>query len=88
MTKDFARLYLAPGMNHCSASGGPSTDVCDARTPLAEWVGKGVAPDRVVAKATPTAPWPGRTRPLCPYPQVAVYNGSGNIEDTASFSCR
>ncbi|RZL57088.1 MAG: tannase/feruloyl esterase family alpha/beta hydrolase [Variovorax sp.] len=87
-TKDFARLYLVPGMNHCSASGGPSTDVYDALTPLADWVEKGVAPDRIVAKAAPTAPWPGRTRPLCPYPQVATYDGSGNIEDAASFSCR
>jgi feruloyl esterase len=87
-TRDFARLFLVPGMNHCSASGGPATDVYDALTPLADWVEKGVAPDRIVAKAAASAPWPGRTRPLCPYPQVATYNGSGSLEDAASFSCR
>lgn len=87
-TKDFARLYLVPGMNHCSASGGPSTDVYDALTPLADWVEKGVAPDRIVAKAGAAAPWPGRTRPLCTYPQTAQYAGAGSIEDASSFVCR
>ncbi|HSU22096.1 MAG TPA: tannase/feruloyl esterase family alpha/beta hydrolase [Variovorax sp.] len=86
-TRDFARLFLVPGMNHCSASGGPSTDVYDALTPLADWVERGIAPDRIVARAAATAPWPGRTRPLCPYPQVATYAG-GNVEDAASFACR
>jgi feruloyl esterase len=86
--RDFARLFLVPGMNHCSASGGPSTDVYDALTPLADWVERGIAPDRIVAKAPATAPWPGRTRPLCPYPQVATYNGTGSVEDAASFACR
>ena len=86
-TRDFARLFLVPGMNHCSASGGPSTDVYDALTPLADWVERGIAPDRIVARAAATAPWPGRTRPLCPYPQVATYAG-GNVEDAASFTCR
>jgi feruloyl esterase len=87
-TRDFARLYLVPGMNHCSASGGPATDVYDALTPLADWVEQGIAPDRIVARAAATAPWPGRTRPLCPYPQVARYNGSGSLEDASSFACR
>lgn len=87
-TRDFARLYLVPGMNHCSASGGPATDIYDALTPLAEWVEKGIAPDNILAKASSTSPWPGRTRPLCPFPQVATFNGSGNLENAASFSCR
>ena len=87
-TRDFARLYLVPGMNHCSASGGPATDIYDALKPLADWVEKGVTPDRIIAKAASTSPWPGRTRPLCPFPQVATFNGSGNVEDAASFSCR
>ncbi|MEH3087357.1 MAG: tannase/feruloyl esterase family alpha/beta hydrolase [Xylophilus ampelinus] len=87
-TRDFARLYLVPGMNHCSASGGPATDVYDALTPLADWVEKGVAPDRILARAGASSPWPGRTRPLCPYPQVATYTGSGSLEDAANFACR
>jgi len=87
-TKDFARLYLVPGMNHCSNSGGPSTDLYDSLTPLVDWVEKGVAPDTIVAKAGPATAWPGRTRPLCTYPLQAHYKGSGSIEDAASFSCR
>ncbi|MGI4778169.1 MAG: tannase/feruloyl esterase family alpha/beta hydrolase [Janthinobacterium lividum] len=87
-TDDFARLYLVPGMNHCSASGGPATDVYDALTPLADWVEKGIAPDRILASASASSPWPGRSRPLCLYPQVAIFNGSGGIEDAASFSCQ
>ncbi|NML16390.1 tannase/feruloyl esterase family alpha/beta hydrolase [Azohydromonas caseinilytica] len=85
--QQFARLFLVPGMNHCSNSGGPATDLYDALTPLVEWVEKGQAPERIVAKAAATAPWPGRTRPLCPYPKIAQYNGSGSVEDAASFSC-
>lgn len=87
-TARFARLFLVPGMNHCSASGGPSTDIYDALTPLVAWVERGIAPDAIPAKAGAGTPWPGRTRPLCPYPQVARYNGSGSLEDAASFSCR
>ena len=87
-TRKFARLYLVPGMNHCSNSGGPSTDLYDALTPLVAWVEKGEAPDRIVASAGPATPWPGRTRPLCPYPQQAHYDGAGPIDSASSFTCR
>lgn len=87
-TKDFARLYLVPGMNHCAASGGPATDLYDSLGPLVDWVEKGTAPDRIIARAGATTPWPGRTRPLCPYPQQARYKGSGSVEDAANFSCQ
>ncbi len=95
---DFARLYLVPGMNHCS--GGPATEQFDMLTPLVAWVEKGQAPDRVIASvrgagnagganADLPAGWPAtRTRPLCPHPQVARYNGSGDPESAASYSCR
>jgi feruloyl esterase len=95
---NFARLYLVPGMNHCS--GGPATDQFDMLTPLVKWVEQGVAPDSVVASArgpgnagganadVPAAWAADRTRPLCPYPKVARYNGSGSIEDAANFSCK
>ncbi len=93
----YARLYLVPGMNHCA--NGPSTDQFDMVTALVNWVEKGQAPDRVIAKArgagstvpNPEVPasWsPGRTRPLCPYPLVARYNGSGDVESADSFSCK
>ena len=55
---------------------------------VVDWVERGVAPDRIVATAGPKTPWPGRTRPLCPYPQVARYTGAGSIEQAQSFVCR
>jgi len=95
---DFARLYLVPGMNHCS--GGPATDQFDMLTPLVNWVEKGQAPDSVIASArgpgnpaavnadVPAGWAPDRTRPLCPYPKVARYSGSGSLEVAASFTCQ
>ena len=93
---DFARLFMVPGMNHCS--GGPAADQFDALTALVNWVEKGQAPERIVASARGPganvvnaevpADWAGRSRPLCPYPQVARYNGSGNTQDAASHSCK
>jgi feruloyl esterase len=82
----FVRTYLAPGMFHCFGGTGPS--VFDAMTPLVAWVEQGTMPQAIVA----TQPGPGgsvvRTRPLCPYPQVARYKGSGRAEDASRFECR
>jgi feruloyl esterase len=95
---NFARFFRVPGMNHCS--GGPSTDQFDMLSALVNWVEKGQAPDSVMASArgvgnagganpdVPPAWSPTRTRPLCPYPKVAKYKGSGDIESAASFSCQ
>lgn len=80
------RLFLVPGMNHCS--GGPATDRYDALDALVRWVEQGRAPDSLLASAGPASPWPGRTRPLCPYPRVATYKGQGDPEQAASFECR
>jgi hypothetical protein len=89
---DFARFYHAPGMNHCA--GGPATDQFDMLTKLVAWVEQGQAPDAVTASARGPghaggvnaevpATWAAdRTRPLCPYPKVARYNGSGSLEAT------
>jgi poly(3-hydroxybutyrate) depolymerase len=90
----FARVFAVPGMNHCS--GGPATDQFDMLTPLVAWVEKGTAPDSVVATARTAAQnaglgsdvLAGRTRPLCAWPKVAKYSGSGSIEAAASFSCQ
>ncbi|WP_461331530.1 tannase/feruloyl esterase family alpha/beta hydrolase [Bradyrhizobium huanghuaihaiense] len=84
-TAEFARLFLVPGMNHCS--GGPATDGFDVLTPLVAWVEQGRAPERIEARAGATTPWPGRSRPLCPYPRQARYLGSGSIETAESFVC-
>jgi feruloyl esterase len=83
---DFVRLFAVPGMNHCA--GGPATDQFNAFAALVDWVEKDTAPDRITATARAATPWPGRTRPLCPYPQVARYSGSGSLEDAANFVCR
>ncbi|MGH8128632.1 MAG: tannase/feruloyl esterase family alpha/beta hydrolase, partial [Gammaproteobacteria bacterium] len=82
----FVRVFPVPGMSHCG--GGPATDQFDAFGALVSWVEEGKAPDRIMAKAGPKTPWPGRTRPLCPYPQIARYVGSGSIEDAANFVCK
>jgi Tannase and feruloyl esterase len=80
----FVRVYAVPGMNHCA--GGPATDRYDALTAVVDWVEKGTVPDRIPAKAGPNSPWPGRTRPLCPYPQFARYR-SGDVNQAGSFAC-
>ena len=83
-TRDFFRFFVAPGMGHCS--GGPGPNTFDALTALENWVENGVAPDTLVATQS-TAGKVDRTRPLCPYPQVARYKGAGSIDEAANFSC-
>jgi poly(3-hydroxybutyrate) depolymerase len=81
----FVRLFAVPGMNHCA--GGPATDQFDAFTALVNWVEKKTAPDRIAATAGNATPWPGRTRPLCPFPKQSRYKGTGSIEDANNFVC-
>jgi pimeloyl-ACP methyl ester carboxylesterase len=95
---NFVRHFPIPGMNHCSA--GPATDQFDALTPLVAWVEQGIAPDSITAQARGAgnaggvntelpASWSAqRTRPLCAYPKVAKYTGSGSLENAANFSCQ
>ena len=82
-TQDFARLFLVPGMNHCG--GGPALDDFDTLGSIQAWVEEGKAPDRLVSSGLA---FPGRTRPLCAYPKIAKYDGKGNTDDAASFSCQ
>jgi feruloyl esterase len=81
---DWVRLFMAPGMQHCGGGAGPNT--FDAIGALESWVERGQAPASMVASHS-TAGKVDRTRPLCPYPQVAKYRGTGSIDDAASFSC-
>ena len=85
---DFYRLFMVPGMTHCSGGVGP--DHFDALTGVVDWVEKGRAPERIIASKFPpnqnSGP-PLRTRPLCPYPEIARYKGQGSIDDEANFSC-
>lgn len=82
----FVRLFPVPGMTHCG--GGDATDQFDVLAPLMAWVEHGEPPDSIIAGANPRTPWPKRTRPLCPYPAVAHYRGSGDTEVAANFECR
>jgi feruloyl esterase len=83
-TTDFFRLFMVPGMFHCA--GGVGCSSVDWVTALVDWVEKGNAPERIIGarivdgKAV-------RKRPLCPYPQVARYKGSGSIDEAESFAC-
>jgi feruloyl esterase len=79
------RLFMVPGMNHCG--GGTGTDQFDMLTALENWVEKKVAPAQINASRV-AGGQTVRTRPLCPYPQVATYKGSGSTDDAANFSCR
>jgi len=80
----FMRLYLAPGMHHCS--GGPGPNTLDLLPALEDWVEKGIAPGPIVASQV-TEGKVVRTRPLCPHPQVARYTGAGDVDEAASFRC-
>ena len=78
------RLFLAPGMGHCGGGEGPN--VFDKVAALERWVEQGKAPDVMVASHRSNGKV-DRTRPLCPYPQVAKYKGSGSIDEAANFAC-
>ena len=83
-TKEFFRLFMVPGMGHCR--GGPGPDSFDALTAMERWVEQGVAPDQMVASKMADGEVV-RTRPLCTYPQVAKWNGTGSTDDATNFSC-
>ncbi|HEX3703671.1 MAG TPA: tannase/feruloyl esterase family alpha/beta hydrolase [Vicinamibacterales bacterium] len=82
---DWVRLFMVPGMGHCNGGEGPNT--FDMMAALERWVSSGEPPERVVASHA-TLGQVDRTRPLCPYPQVARYAGAGSTDDAANFVCR
>ncbi len=84
-TADSVRLFMAPGMAHCGGGDGPNT--FDKIGALERWVEQGQPPASIVASHS-TAGKVDRTRPLCPFPQVARYKGSGSIDDAANFVCK
>ncbi len=89
----FARLFMVPGMDHCGGGSGASS--FELLSSLANWVENGVAPDGTNDENTPVGSRAARedigrtaqTRPLCPYPAIARYKGSGDVDDAANFSC-
>ena len=80
---DWARLFLVPGMTHCG--GGPSLDNFDALGALVDWVEQGNSPERIEAKGSA---FPGVSRPLCPFPAIPRYKGTGSTDDAANFACQ
>jgi feruloyl esterase len=98
----FARLYMAPGMQHCAGGPGPDSFGEDGPSPvekdahhsmqlsIEKWVEKGVAPSALIATKYEGRSGAGSvqmTRPLCPYPEIAKYKGSGDSNDAANFVC-
>ncbi len=100
---EFVRLFMPPGMYHCGRGPGPNVFGArgqeivrmgdpdyDIMAALDRWVEQGVAPAKIIStKFKDDDPKQGvaRTRPVCPYPEVAKYTGSGSIDDAASFVC-
>lgn len=84
-TQEFLRLFMVPGMLHCTGGPGPSS--FDMLTALENWVERGQAPDRVIASRVSKGV-ADRTRPLCVYPKVAAYSGRGSTDDAANFTCQ
>jgi feruloyl esterase len=79
----WSQFYFVPGMSHCG--GGQALDQFDLLGAMVNWVEKGTTPTSVVATGKA---FPGRSRPLCPYPKHAHYKGQGDTEDAANFECR
>jgi feruloyl esterase len=82
---DSYRLFMVPGMAHCG--GGEGTSTFDMLTAVEQWVEAKKAPDQILASRIRDGKV-DRTRPLCPYPQLAKYKGSGSIDDAANFACK
>jgi feruloyl esterase len=83
-TQQNVRLFLVPGMYHCS--GGPGPDRFDTLSAIEAWVEHGKAPVAIQASTRPASPVQHRL-PLCPYPQQARYRGTGEIDDPSNWGC-
>jgi feruloyl esterase len=88
-TQSYLRLFMLPGVDHCGIQPGPGADRrgFDPLTALEQWVERGVPPATLVTTKRDKdgkAVW---TRPVCPYPQIASFRGSGDREDPAGYAC-
>jgi pimeloyl-ACP methyl ester carboxylesterase len=81
---DWSRLFLVPGMGHCGG-GARTFDQVDLLSAVVDWVESGRAPERVIATGKSV---PGESRPLCPFPRHAHYNGTGDAREAANYTCR
>ena len=93
----FVRLYMVPGMEHCGGGAGPNRfgqggvpkkdRFHDLDAALEAWVEQGEAPGQIVASKLDEAGSVVQTRPLCPWPQIAKWKGSGSADDADNFTC-
>ena len=83
-TQNFFRLFMVPGMGHCS--GGPGPDRFNALSALENWVENGIAPESLRASKIEGGEVT-RSRPLCAYPEVATYSGRGSTDEAENFYC-
>jgi len=81
---DSVRLFMLPGVGHCGGGDGPG--VTDMLSVIDQWVETGNAPERIIASNPPNQK--PMSRPLCPYPQIAKYKGSGSTDDAGNFECK
>jgi feruloyl esterase len=81
---DWLRLFMMPGMQHCA--GGPGPDQFDKVAVIERWRESGIAPEQIIATRV-SGGTVDMTRPICPYPQVPTYKGSGSTNDAANFAC-
>jgi feruloyl esterase len=83
---DWLRLFMVPGMDHCGA--GPGPDQFNSIAALERWRESDLPPDQILAAHVGDNRRVTMTRPLCPYPQVAVYKGTGTTNDAGNFTCK
>jgi feruloyl esterase len=81
---EWSRLFLVPGMGHCGG-GARTFDQFDLLSPLIDWVESGRAPESVIATSKTV---PGESRPLCPFPRHAHFDGSGDARQSPNYTCR
>jgi feruloyl esterase len=84
--REYVRLFMLPGVLHCAGGAGP--DNVDWLRAVQDWVERGRAPEQLEASRRERSGAVTRARPLCAYPQRAVYAGQGSTDDAASFTCR
>jgi hypothetical protein len=90
-TQEFARLFMAPGVTHCGDGTNAGPKPQDPFSYVVKWVENGVAPETILASKTTGGVT--QTRPLCPYPDVAVYTGEDSTDEestnnAANFECK
>jgi feruloyl esterase len=83
--QDAVRLFMVPGMGHCG--GGDGTSSFDPMSAMEQWAERAQAPAQMTASHV-TNGRVDRTRPLCPYPQVAKYKGTGSTDNASNFICQ